>query len=71
MTGRQLLAELNKLPGPQLELEVRTEGCDCYGDVEAVVVEKEESKSWVAEAATIVLCRSSEARGVRGLGGIR
>ncbi len=59
MTGRELLAELTKLSNGQLDLEVRTEGCDCYGDVEAIVVEGEK-----AEAETIVLHRGPETRGL-------
>jgi hypothetical protein len=40
MTGRELLAALRAIPDHELDLEVETEGCDCYGDVAKVEVRR-------------------------------
>jgi hypothetical protein len=36
MTGRELQRLLNALPDEELDRDVVTEGCDCYGEAVAV-----------------------------------
>ena len=60
MTGHELLAELNKLSSTQLNLEVETEGCDCCGDVDKVVVEYDDWRN----PGNIVLHRGPETQGI-------
>ena len=38
MTARELIAALQKLSEAELDLNVSTEGCDCFGDVGTVEV---------------------------------
>lgn len=33
MTGRELIAVLSQLTDAELDREIETEGCDCWGDV--------------------------------------
>lgn len=40
MTVRELIEALQALTEEQKDLEVQTEGCDCYGDCASIKVEK-------------------------------
>ena len=41
MTGKELLNLLSRMPEKDIDLEVITEGCDCWGDVKEVVIHED------------------------------
>ena len=58
MKVKHLIRELQKCDP---ELEVATEGCDCYGDTFAVVIREPERGR--RDFRDVVICRSNEVAG--------
>lgn len=60
MTGKELISALQKLSEDELNLEVETEGCDCWGDVAKVeILHHEYSPKEHLWHHAIQLCRAT------------